>query len=679
MTTTTSDPKSTEKPATPTPAPAPPSDMVTLTIDGQKVTVKKGTLLVEAAKQLEQDVPVFCYHPKLKPIGACRMCLVEIEKMPRLQTACTTPAADGMVVKTKSEMAMGGQNAIVTLLLANHPLDCPVCDKGGECPLQDNAFGHGVGTSRFEEEKRHKDKAFELSDKIVLDRERCILCYRCVRFHEEVPGDRNLAVIERGSKGVIGLAEGEQYTSPMQGNVVDICPVGALTSRQYRFRSRPWDLRKSKGIAKDDPVGSNLWIDSRDGRVLRLRPRDNVELNEAWLADKTRYETVPAERTVRPGVPLVRKDGKFVETTWFDGLRRAGTMLRNHKVGVLASTTLTNEALVQLVDNGGLTTRVSLWPRLSTWAPRGSLKSLSSSKSVVVVGCDPYNDAPILATRIRKAIVPFVHEGLSSGGGGTLVVVGPDNGLHRDTKAWLHCSPENTLKALQDLVAALEGKGSDEAKTAAALLTARPASIVAGAGVASHPDGVAALEKLRALLSCTDEASFTGGIDLSGNAGGARAILGDLAVVDAAGKDGVLSQNVETLLVIGDAAHVAGFPVKDTGAARVIWATAQAPEDGAGVPECVDVILPLADLYEQAGSFTNIEGRHQGFDCGGIPPGKGSEKAKADWELVTLLLAELGVHMPKDLKALRKTFASRFGFAALPPNKTALPTSLNVM
>jgi len=679
MTTTTSDPK----PATPAPAaaapaaaPAPPSDQVTLTIDGRKVTVKKGTLVVEAAKQLEEEIPVFCYHPKLKPVGACRMCLVEIEKMPRLQTACTTPVAEGMVVKTRSEMATNGQNAIVTLILANHPLDCPVCDKGGECPLQDNAFGHGVGTSRFEEEKRHKDKAFELSDKIVLDRERCILCYRCVRFHEEIPGDRNLAVLQRGSKGEIGLAEGERYTSPMQGNVVDICPVGALTSRQYRFRSRPWDLRKSKGLAKDDPVGSNLWIDSRDGRVLRLRPREHQEINDAWLADKTRFDTVPAERTVRPGTPLVRQGNGFVATTWFDGLRKAGNMLRNHKAGVLVATTVTNEALCQLKDN--LTPRVSVFPRLSTWAPRGSLKSLSTSKSVVVVGFDPYVEAPILAMHIRKAIVPFPNGGISSGGGGTLVVVGAENGLHRDTKAWLQTTPENTIKGLQDLVAALSGKGSPEAQTAAAFLKERPASIVAGAGVANDPEGKAALEQLRELLGCTDDTSFTGGVDLSGNAGGARAILGERALVDATAKDGVLSQDLDTLLVFGDAPFQKGFPVKDAGKARVIWATAQAPVDGAGVPDFVDVILPLADIYEQAGSYTNIEGRLQGFDAGGIPPGKGAEKARADWELLTLLLAELGVHLPTDLKGLRARFAAS-GLAALPANKTTLPTSLNVM
>src|SRR5688572_5849966 len=256
----------------------PPSDLVTLTIDGREVKVPKGTLIVEAAKTVGIEIPVFCYHPKLKPVGACRMCLVEIEKMPRLQTACTTPVADGMVVRTQSELAKGGQESVLSLLLANHPLDCPVCDKGGECPLQDNTFKHGPGVSRFEEEKRHKDKAFELSTKILLDRERCILCYRCVRFHEEIPGDRALAVIDRGGHGEIGVTPGETYDSPFQGNTIDICPVGALTSRQYRFRSRPWDLAHTDSIACDDPVGSNITVDTRDGRVLRVVPRENLEV-----------------------------------------------------------------------------------------------------------------------------------------------------------------------------------------------------------------------------------------------------------------------------------------------------------------------------------------------------------------------------------------------------------------
>ena len=677
MTTTTT--ATSDKPAQPSaaaPAPAPQSDMVTLTIDGQKVTVKKGTLLVEAAKQLQNDIPVFCYHTKLKPVGACRMCLVEVEKMPRLQTACTTPVGEGMVVKTKSEMAVGGQNAVVSLLLANHPLDCPVCDKGGECPLQDNTFEHGLGVTRFEEEKRHKDKAFELSEKIVLDRERCILCYRCVRFHEEVPGDRALAVIDRGSLGEIGLAAGEVYDSPLQGNIIDICPVGALTSRQYRFRSRPWDLRKAKSIAVDDPVGSNLWVDSRDGRVLRLRPRENLELNDAWLADKTRFDTVPAERAERLATPLVRKDGVLHAASWFDGVRKASALVRNHKVAALASAALSNEAFAVLAE-GGLTSSIAVWPKLSTWAPKGTLASLKASKSVVVVGCDPFVEAPILALTIRRALVPFTDNGITSGGGGSLVVIGAANGLARDTKVWLKTDDGTVLGGLRDLVAAINGSGTETARKAAAALKERPASIVAGAAISSSAEGVEVLEQLRTLLGCTDATSFTGGVDMVANAGGARAIFGDDVAVSA---DKVVASKPDTLIVVGDLPHQAAFPLKEVGlGTRVIWLTSSLPSSNAVIPDFVDVVLPLADHYEQGGSFTNVEGRHQGFDAGGVAPG-GAEKAKADWEALALLSGELGVVLPKDLKALRAALATKHAFAkVLPANKNTAPTSLNVL
>src|SRR5437762_9410059 len=188
-------------------------ELVTVTINGREATVPKGTLLIEAAKQVGIEIPIFCYHPKLKPVGACRMCLVEIEKMPRLQTACTTPVADGMVVRSNSPGAIAAQNGVVELLLANHPLDCPICDKGGECPLQDNTFKYGLGTSRFTEEKLHKDKAFPLSDRIVLDKERCILCYRCTRFQAEIPGDEAIVAINRGGTSEVGVLEGETCDS----------------------------------------------------------------------------------------------------------------------------------------------------------------------------------------------------------------------------------------------------------------------------------------------------------------------------------------------------------------------------------------------------------------------------------------------------------------------------------
>jgi NADH-quinone oxidoreductase subunit G len=697
MTTTTSDKK--DAPAAPATAPAatpaaqsaPPSDTVTLTIDGQKVTAKKGTLLVEAARAIKNEIPVFCYHDKLKPVGACRMCLVEIEKMPRLQTACTTPVAEGMVVKTKSELATGGQNATIALLLANHPLDCPVCDKGGECPLQDNTFAHGVGVSKFEEEKRHKDKAFELSENIVLDRERCILCYRCVRFHDEVPGDRALAVIDRGNLGEIGLAPGEQYTSPFQGNVVDICPVGALTSRHYRFRSRPWDLKSAAGIAADDPTGSNVWIDTRDGRVLRLRPRENVDVNDAWIADATRWGTVPAERSERLAQPLVRKGGKLVAVTWFEGVRAAAALVRNHKAGVVATAALTNEAFGVLAE-GGLGDAVNVWPRIAAASPRGTLAGLSSSKSVVVVGCDPWTEIPMLAIAIRRALVPFTRDGIASGGGGKLVVVAAENGLARDSAAWLKASGAELATAVADLCDALEGKGgSAPAKKAAAQLSTRPSSLVMGAAFANEPAHAALIARLEKALGVVDDngacAGFSGAVDRDTNARGAREILGAQAGVDAASGDGVIARAksgaLDTVIVVGDVPHCAGFPVDGLGKARGVWLTANLKKDGAGVPDFVDVVLPLAHIYEQGGAFTNVDGRHQGFDAAGIPPsvpGAGpAERAKADWHALGMLSTELGHAVAPDLKALRAALAGKHAFAKIPLNRNKTRAELTVV
>src|SRR5438034_8779023 len=251
------------------------TELVTVTINGREARVPKGTLLVEAAKQVGIEIPVFCYHPKLKPVGACRMCRVSIEKMPRLQTACTTPVADGMTAHSDNPEAIAAQNGVIELLLANHPLDCPICDKGGECPLQDNTFEYGPGKSRFTEEKRHKDKAFPLGERIVIDRERCIMCYRCVRFHQEIPGDEALAAVQRGADAEIATLGGEPYDSIFAGNTIELCPVGALTSRQYRFRARPWDLVRTDSVCNDCAVGCNVSVHSRTETVLRLVSREN--------------------------------------------------------------------------------------------------------------------------------------------------------------------------------------------------------------------------------------------------------------------------------------------------------------------------------------------------------------------------------------------------------------------
>ncbi len=631
------------------------SDTVTLSIDGQSVTVKKGTLLVEAAKKIGTDVPVFCYHEKLKPVGACRMCLVEIEKMPRLQTACTTPVAEGMVVKTQSELAKGGQNSVIALLLANHPLDCPVCDKGGECPLQDNTFGHGLGVSKFEEEKRHNDKAFELSEHIVLDRERCILCYRCVRFHEEIPGDRALAVLDRGGHGEIGILAGDVYDSPFQGNTIDICPVGALTSRQYRFRSRPWDLNEAKSIACDDPTGTNIWVDTRDGRVLRLRPRANAAINDVWMADSTRFGSMPTERAGRLGKPLVRTNGALVETTWTEALRVAAELSRvdGKRPSVVVAPTVSSEAMGAASLIGDVS---AVWQRAPS-GTKGSIASVATSKSIVLVGLDPWTEMPMLALWIHRAVANTA----AGPGGANLVVVDEQNGLHHDSKHHKKTSrarPDTVRAALTALVDEVErgvGAGAD--------LKARPTTLLWGEAVDADPACMALVTKLATLLDANGSGGLVGCPGLSVNAKGA-------ALVTPARTHALAS------VVVGDAFSQGFAPAHG---AHVVWLTHSLPKDlsSAAIPACVDVVLPLAHPYEQAGSYVSLEGRTQGFDAAGIAPGE----AKSDWLAVASLAVAVGVAVPQELVALRNVLAERFPdvFGALGKNRTRARAELNVV
>src|SRR6266851_4494576 len=269
----------------------------------------KGMILVDAAKTVGIDIPIFCYHSKLKPVGACRMCLVEIEKAPKLQTACTSPVADGMIVNTKSPKAIAGQSATIEFLLANHPLDCPVCDRGGECPLQDNTFGYGKGASVFAEVKRHFVKPIPLSDKVLLDRERCIMCYRCVRFQKEIAGDETLTVLDRGSWSQIGVLEGRTFDSPFSGNTIEICPVGALTSTMYRFRARPWDIQNKPSVCSQCSVGCNTSLTIRDNKIARVLSRENTPVDDGWLCDRGRFNYGFVASPERLTQPLLRRNG----------------------------------------------------------------------------------------------------------------------------------------------------------------------------------------------------------------------------------------------------------------------------------------------------------------------------------------------------------------------------------
>ena len=400
--------------------PRPDVKLITLTIDGREVSAPENSMLVDAAKHGDVEIPVFCYEPKLgQPVGACRMCLVEIEGIPKLQTGCSTPVKDGMVVHTQTERVHAAQRAVVEFLLINHPLDCPVCDKGGECPLQDITFGWGAGTSRFIEPKRHFRKPLELSPLIAIDRERCILCYRCVRFSQEIAEDYQLVFEERGAHTFVGTFDGHPYVAPFSGNIIELCPVGALTSTAYRFRARPWDIEGAGTICTYCPSQCNVELTVRDDRVMRVLARDHDEVDDGWLCDKGRFAYQSTHVDERITQPLVREGDRLMPASWDKALGAAAAALKKAgpKAAALAGGDTTNEEafLLQRLFRGGLgsgrlagSPARALSPELSRAladpALQATVPDLEFAHAVLVLDCDPVDDAPILDLRIRKGV-----------------------------------------------------------------------------------------------------------------------------------------------------------------------------------------------------------------------------------------------------------------------------------
>jgi NADH-quinone oxidoreductase subunit G len=405
------------------------SKTVTLTIDGTSVTVPEGTLLVEAAKTIATDVPVYCYHPKLGPAGLCRICLVEIEKMPKLQIACNTPATDGMVVHTYGGKVEEGRRAVMEFLLVNHPLDCPICDKGGECDLQDFSMAYGQSASRLADPKSKKPKAIDLGPTIVLDDERCIVCQRCSRFDEIITNERSLVVKDRGQRDVIATASGEPYRSNFSGNVTELCPVGALTSKTYRFKSRPWDNRRTETTCFACSVGCKQNVDVRHGAIQRTMsaPHDDA-VSDGWLCDRGRYNVGYVDDPRRITTPLLRVGGEFNQISWDDAIELVATKLRAAiatggaaSVGVLGGGALLNEEIVTLVeicDALGIDNRdwrVGRQAQASSGSYRGTYADLETAQLIVSIGRPASQTAPVMDLRIRKAVMRK---------GATYVVVG---------------------------------------------------------------------------------------------------------------------------------------------------------------------------------------------------------------------------------------------------------------
>ena len=399
--------------------------MVTLKIDEKQITTTAGMTIIEAAKSIGIEIPHFCYHPKLSLSGSCRMCLVEIEGMPKLVTSCTTPVSDNMVVYTRSDMVKKAQEDILALLLINHPLDCPICDKGGECPLQDYTYKYGPGKSEFYDKKWHFEKPVNLSPLIVLDRERCILCTRCVRFQDEVAVQPELIVVEKGYGAYIETTKEEGFTSNFSGNTIELCPVGALTSRQYRFKARPWGIKRVPSVCPHCGCGCNIHIDVRENKMVRLLARENRDVDNGWLCDRGRFGYLFTSSPDRLKTPMIRKDNELVPCTWDEAISKAAGIINKYKemhsidsTAGLASPQLTNEELyifqkfmrevvgTNSIDHS-LERYLMIEPQGKTICNglrRFSFSDIDEADVIVLIGGDPSADLPILDLRIKKGV-----------------------------------------------------------------------------------------------------------------------------------------------------------------------------------------------------------------------------------------------------------------------------------
>jgi NADH-quinone oxidoreductase subunit G len=469
------------------------ADLVTLAIDGKEITVPKGTLIIRAAEQLGIEIPRFCDHPLLEPVGACRQCYVEIEGQRKLFTSCTTTVAPDMVVRTQntSDQAHQAQVANLEFLLLNHPLDCPICDRGGECPLQDQALAFGPGESRYREAKRVFEKPLPLSPLVDLDRERCVLCARCTRFCDQISGDRFIELFARGAAEQVAIAAGEDFRSPFSGNTVQICPVGALTATPYRFVARPFDLSTVDTICPHCSAGCNLKVDMRRGEVVRQLARDNLEVNDAWACDKGRFAFRFPDAPERVTTPLIRDRG--LEPASFGEVfgRIAEWTKGGARVAFLAGGRLTDEdayALSKLARTVFATNDLDHRRHLNG----GDLELLSAAglkgvtydrveraSTIVLVGLDAEQEVPILHLRLRKA----------ARRGASITVIHHRRTRLHDVAEHILCGPGEEIAVLAELSEA-QG-GGPAGRAGVALRDAGTAGVVlVGAGAMDRP-GVA--------------------------------------------------------------------------------------------------------------------------------------------------------------------------------------------
>jgi len=585
--------------------------MLKVEIDGREVEVPHGSTVMDATHKLGIFVPHFCYHKKLSIAANCRMCLVEIEKAPKPMPACATPVTDGMKVKTASALAKKAQDSVMEFLLINHPLDCPICDQGGECQLQDLAVGYGGSASRYQEEKRvvlHKDigplvGAEEMS--------RCIQCTRCVRFGQEIAGIMELGMMGRGEHSEIVSFVGRSVDSELSGNMIDICPVGALTSKPFRYTARTWELARRRSVSPHDGLGSNLVVQVKQHRVMRVLPLENEDVNECWLSDKDRFSYEGLNAEARLQRPMVKRAGRWEETDWQTALEAAVAGLKDF--GVMASPHATLEELY-LAGKLGQQPNCAADFRLrhSDFSGDGKragipwlgmpVADLGKLDRVLVVGSFLRKDHPLIAQRLRQAAKR-----------GTEIHV-----LHSADDDWLMPIKSRKIVAPSELLAGLESFGET-------LKAGKNPAILLGNFAQQHPQAAALHARAQALAKAT-------GAKLGFLGEAANSVGGYLAGLPAGGgmpevrrKQALLLLNLEPALDCAD-------PQAASGASFVVNLTMYRTDLG-------DVQLPIAPFTETSGTFVSTEGRVQGFHAAVRPLGE----ARPAWKVLRVLGTLLGV------------------------------------
>ncbi|MEM7123353.1 MAG: NADH-quinone oxidoreductase subunit NuoG [Pseudomonadota bacterium] len=609
------------------------TDTVKLTIDGVEIEVDKRLTLLQACELAGAEVPRFCFHDRLTIAGNCRMCLVQVEKAPKPVASCAQPVADGMVVHTRGDVAGGAQRGAMEFLLINHPLDCPICDQGGECDLQDQAMGYGLGISRFHEHKRSvQEKEFGPLIKTYMTR--CIHCTRCIRFMDEIAGVPSLGATGRGEDMEITTYIENGINSELSGNVIDLCPVGALTSKPYAFVARPWELKKTDSVDVLDGVGSNIRVDARGREVLRVLPRLHEDINEEWLSDKSRFAVDGLMRR-RLDTPYVRKAGKLEPVSWEEALQAAADKLNRTdgaKIAALAGDQVDCEAmtaLLALLDQKGSPHRdcrldgMKVDPAVRTsYLFNTTIAGIEQADACLIVGANPRKEAALINARLRKRWLM---------GGFEVGVVGPQVDLTYPS-SYLGAGP----RTLQEIA---EGSST----FAGVLKRAERPMIIVGAGALARDDGAAVLALVRQIAEASGAgsddwngvnvlhtaASRVGGLDLGFVPGeGGR----DTAGILAGAEDGA----IEVVYLL----DADGPGIERLANSFVIY-QGHHGDHGARV---ADIILPGAAYTEKDAIYVNMEGRPQQAARAVFPPGE----AREDWKIIRALSGAMGAAVPMD-------------------------------